>query len=793
MTQLRALSRQWTILIVAFLVVGALFLWTLGRVHAAGTTYYVASNGNDVADGSSPATSFQHIQKCASIAQAGDTCLIAAGTYHETVTPQNSGTAAAPITFAPYNNAQVIIDGADAVTGWSAYAGAIYQASVTLPISGYQDSGFLANQVFSDSAMVNEARWPATGTDLGHPTEATAGANSSCSTTSVIYDTNLPGGNWVGATIHLRGGFDWTAQTGTVTAYTPGQSVSFTGADADCFDLGAKSGSKYYLTQGPLSSLNSPGEWYYDGAAHQLYLWLPSSDNPANHTIEAKQRNYAFDLSGRANITLTHLTLQAATVTTSDTSTYNTLNAVTATYPSHFVTLPPDNSVQSGCGIYCTHAYDSGIIFKGSHNTLQHSTVAYSAGNGVSLQGTYNTVTDTLIHDTDYSASYDSLINVIGTNETITHNTLYNTGRDGIQGPSGNETIAYNDIFHFGELNQDLGGIYTCCANINGTGTSIDHNWIHDNIAVGDRGFAYSAPGEGVYIDNGAHDFAVHHNVIWNIGDKDIFFHGNNGAGSSENNHAYNNTLGPGDPNSISISGAGTDYKGTSAINNIARGGIDTQSGVTYANNITSGTDPLFVYPGGVDYHLQSTSPARGAGQPISGITAAGNASPDAGAYEGADWTPGCSFIGCGNGKNLVNNPGFESNSLTGWCNDTSYCANASVVASNSHYGAYAAQVGGAGSDLEQIIFNLTPNTNYTLKGWGAVAVAGEQVWIGVSRGRPPHKTTPSRTTTSRTSSRLTKMVGASMHAVRWIPVARASTTIGFTTPLRALRRTACM
>src|SRR5262245_22719946 len=84
------------------------------KTKMLGKTYYVASNGSDAHAGT-PSAPFRTIQKCASVATAGDTCLIGAGTYRETVTPGHSGTAASPITFAPHNGASVTINGADVV------------------------------------------------------------------------------------------------------------------------------------------------------------------------------------------------------------------------------------------------------------------------------------------------------------------------------------------------------------------------------------------------------------------------------------------------------------------------------------------------------------------------------------------------------------------------------------------------------------------------------------------------------------------------------------------------------
>jgi len=66
-------------------------------MSATGHTYYVATNGSDSHSGSS-GSPFKTIQKCATKVVAGDTCQIAGGDYHETVTPARGGTANARIT-----------------------------------------------------------------------------------------------------------------------------------------------------------------------------------------------------------------------------------------------------------------------------------------------------------------------------------------------------------------------------------------------------------------------------------------------------------------------------------------------------------------------------------------------------------------------------------------------------------------------------------------------------------------------------------------------------------------------
>ena len=115
----------------------------LGPSPALAADYYVSPSGSD----SSPGTlsqPFLTIQKAASVMAAGDTAFIRAGIYRETVTPANSGTQNAPITYMPYNGESVTVSGADVIpaSSWTLSSGSIYKA----PMSW--DLGNGANQVF---------------------------------------------------------------------------------------------------------------------------------------------------------------------------------------------------------------------------------------------------------------------------------------------------------------------------------------------------------------------------------------------------------------------------------------------------------------------------------------------------------------------------------------------------------------------------------------------------------------------------------------------------------------------
>lgn len=81
-------------------------------VFTPARTLYVAPNGDDGRDGSSPAQAVKTIQRGANLARAGDLVSIAAGVYRESVRVPTSGSATQPIVFRGVPGA--MLDGADA-------------------------------------------------------------------------------------------------------------------------------------------------------------------------------------------------------------------------------------------------------------------------------------------------------------------------------------------------------------------------------------------------------------------------------------------------------------------------------------------------------------------------------------------------------------------------------------------------------------------------------------------------------------------------------------------------------
>src|SRR5436190_17121252 len=68
-------------------------------LSATATTWYVATGGNNLNNGTSSSTPFQTIQKAATVVNPGDTVLVAAGSYGEYVDIARPSSPANRITF----------------------------------------------------------------------------------------------------------------------------------------------------------------------------------------------------------------------------------------------------------------------------------------------------------------------------------------------------------------------------------------------------------------------------------------------------------------------------------------------------------------------------------------------------------------------------------------------------------------------------------------------------------------------------------------------------------------------
>ena len=575
---------------------------------AGAKTYYVSAVSGDDANAGSREAPFASMSKAAEIAEAGDTCRVMPGIYRETVRPARSGKDGRPITFRADSGEPVLVSGTEVVTGWERWKGDIYRAEVKHDIS----------QVFVDGKMVLEARWPNAGQDpLRAPyAEADKGAGN---TTLTDQELDQPDGFWNGARIHLLPGHHWISWTREVKEHDAAKNTltfeRYASVDADAYRL--NEGTVYYLS-GKLGALDRPGEWYYDHEENYLYLQAPNAGDPKDHIVEVKARDLAFDLSGRSHIRVTGFRVFGAAMSLADAQNCTVENCHLK-YVSHFVE----------CRGWGTGMDDSGVVISGSHNEFRRCSVAWSAGNGVTLLGTDNSVVDCLIHDVDYAAVDCGAIRAKGKDLLVKKNTLHDGARSILLNRHlESSRITYNHMYNAGLVNNDLGVTY--CFQTDGKGTVIAYNRVHHNRAP---------LGVGIYIDNGSPNHVIHHNISYHNTDSGIRLNTPTANIKVFNNTCWNN----GDSMNWWGPNNNSDMPDTLVANNILPGEVRLGKGARAHHNYR-GDGPGFVNADEGDFRLRADSPCVDAGVGIEDITGEiiGDA-PDLGARErgGRRWKAG--------------------------------------------------------------------------------------------------------------------------------------------------------
>jgi len=584
-----------------------LFLYLPCQINAA--DIHVSHQGLDTSPGT-PERPLRTLLRAGELAKAGDTVIIHAGTYRETLTIRHSGTADRPLTFIAAKDETVILSGSDSIKDWRPHKGSIVKCKLPKSL----DRGF--NQVFLNGRMLPMARFPnETSSDLHNATFIAMQAAKNHITSARL---NQPDGFWNGG--FMVGGFGkkWTFQCASIQDYKQGK-LMLSGQSGPWF-----TGNGVGYVAGVLGALDAPGEWHIEDES--LYLWPPNDVNLADAQVEVKQRNLCVDFNGQSHVVVQGIEITTGTVRLVGNS--NLLENCTVTYPSHFTRFPWSGYSSEG-GVDEGH---NGIRIQGNSNTLRRCDVRYSAGSGVVVKGFKNVVTRCEISDIDYAGTYSCPIalrplkdEAYGENQ-IWFNTIRRTGRDCIHlhGASADD-IRYNDISESGLICKDLGMVYAWGRD--GRGTRIAYNWVHDNKGNG--------PNPGIYLDNYCRNFIVDHNVIWNCEA------GVRVNGPTEGHRIYNNTL-----FHCQDIGSRTYHVWPPKAPHVKAEWPNKSYWYDQGNNLFLGTAPATQLEDWTNnkFNLQAGAAAIDAGKQVSGITQGflGKA-PELGAYEVGEirWIPG--------------------------------------------------------------------------------------------------------------------------------------------------------
>ncbi len=670
-------------------------------MHAA--EYVVSPDGNDSNTGDASAP-FRTISQAARILKPGDTCLIRCGTYRETIRPANSGTPDAPIVFRNWPGERSTILGTDPVADWIKDTANSWKASMNWDMGQH-------NQVFINDTPGFEARWPSkTNND---PLDWEAVPYDKGSNNKLIACKHLPEAPedyWKGAVVWALAGRKWTTWSAIVTGNKAGERqihlgpLPKQGSIANNMSPAHRDGGVFYIS-GIKSQMNTPNEWYLDTETKTLYLCLKPEQDPAKMRIEAKRRDWAFDLNQRDYIHVEGLKIQGASIRLEE-SNHCLLKDLRMYWIAH---------IRGGNTGYNTND-KLGILIDGHHNTIRDSEIAYSVGNGIAINGYRNNVINCWIHHINYSGSYDAPIKARGWEMLISHNTIHDAGRDCIRPFGQAHIVQYNDLFNMGRICHDLGATYVNSAD--GGGTEYRYNWVHDNLARGHQ--------MGIYLDNFCSFHLVHHNVTWNNAWADIMLNK-----PSLFNVVINNTM-------LGKSSRWGRWKadwmyGSAYINNMVGESIKSHPQLVMKNNI-SGKHVGHLNHKNLHKFIEGTDK----GIAVPGIT---GGKSYVGAYPpGKSWKPGHDFVNPPNPeyelsdtplRNLVRHGSFDwiqyEKTLGPWIPTGARSAEVingkgnillSYKERNSIIGNSVQLKGKAPDGISQEIIGLRPNRKYEAGAW---------------------------------------------------------------------------
>ncbi|MBO5060365.1 MAG: carbohydrate-binding protein [Clostridia bacterium] len=515
----------------------------------AGKTYYVSKDcvACDNNNGSYERP-FKTIAKASEVAQAGDTIIIGEGTYYEVLTPQNDGTATAPITYKAAEGAKVLL------SACAEMGEPVGTEGDMLIYDLLTDLGDGRNQIFYKQTNLVAGRHPNTDTigdvapkkaDLS-PEWPTRGniilTKESSKVAASTTDLDQEEGYWNGATFVGFKGSAWVLEMAKVESSEPGKLYLTDVSKQWWHSVGSGHVDDYAYLTDHKNTIDLPGEWAVDNG--KLYILPPEGETAETLKLEQKVRQVVMDMADRKFIRIEGIDTYGGGVRMNN-SEMCMLRDGTYRYISHYShsmdqregyidkwdLYNPNGAPQRG---------EVGFYVGGSDNIIINNTFSYSAASAIYSVGRYEYIENNYVHDCGYMASYVGGIFIAtegwlepdtprGGN-AVFQNTVVNAGRH-VYGVCTHEAwyatnngqsekrlpsflpdeVAYNDFFDGSLAARDTGPVYSYGC-IMGT----DRLWSkHHNNLVANSWSYQTIMSAGMYYDGYSSMVEIYDNVIF--------------------------------------------------------------------------------------------------------------------------------------------------------------------------------------------------------------------------------------------------------------------------------------
>lgn len=452
------------------------------------TTYYVATAGNDLNNGTSVRTPFQSLTKVNSLTlQPGDSVLFRRGdTFRGTLLIRQSGTREKPIRFDAYGSGyKPVLAGSVPVGNWTKKEANIWQAPC--PSCGPQVTGLYRNGIAQPMGRYPNPDAPNRGSLT---IQAHAGTHQLTSQQTLTTD-------WTGGEVVARP-TDWIIDRALITqqngnALTINNPSTYSLAD----------GWGFFIQNHP-ATLDQTGEWYYQPTTQRIQIY-DDQGNPNEQFMTATAAGVVIDMTNVAHISIGHLRITQARTT--NLSALNVSDLV----------LNHDDFTDSG---------EDGVLIQGvGHDILiENSTITNCNNSGVYI-GDYQNVSfrrNTIRHigmrpgqGKSGDGQYTALQSAATQHTQIENNVIDSVGYNGIT-VLNNTTIRQNRITNFCMTKSDGGGIYLWNGGQRSMyGIRVESNSIRRGVGTpGSLATDVASGAHGIFLDDCVEGVVITNNTV---------------------------------------------------------------------------------------------------------------------------------------------------------------------------------------------------------------------------------------------------------------------------------------
>lgn len=516
-----------------------------------GHDFFVATNGDDSAQGSDSAP-FRSIQQCVRAAVSpGDRCHVRGGIYRENVSLLHSGTAAAQITVAAADGEAAIVSSLDLVSAGS---------SGWKWLRNTQDGGRvyetrrLEHQyraLYVDGLLQMSGRWPHTrlvdSWERSHvfaltgPRSKIEPASNLSTAVLDVAGGSTPGINWLGALVCMSVGYQSHCSP-VLAVPEPGLVRVSAGICLVCTHSTTGFQAQQYTISGLAEAIDVIGEWSQD-AFGTLTVALPGNRTPETVVLEGRTRQTGFQYGAKTKasgllryVTLANFTLVSAPVYLQQCTgcRLEGLRSIAATTPIEAWLVNASTGAPLHGGGW---GQRSGNYVSGSRNVVAGCRFQLDAFEALSINGSNNIVQDCSFTNTAHLSCSPTLFlgtpwwisrqEYNGVSNAVLNCTFVNQSYTGVHNYAQKLTrIEGNHLALGGRLCSDVSPIYSIGETA--AGTLIAKNWVHNTRAqwnlLGIRG------------DDKSRNLTIENNVVWNCGTVGIMAKG-------KGHHVRHNTL----------------------------------------------------------------------------------------------------------------------------------------------------------------------------------------------------------------------------------------------------------